>query len=220
MKKENVSKIKFTIFIAFIAFVLIFIILNWKIIRGLNIHKFLEYLEGMGTIATIVYLGMYVIKPIFIVIPSNILALGAGIVFGPIKGFLLTMVGFWISGTIAFYIARFLGKDFVEGIIGDKLMKLDKNMEKNGFKILFLLRLPPVLPYDPLSYACGLTKIRYRDFILASVIGVVPETICYSIIGREAHNPLSPKFLIPIIFLIVAVIGSKFIMDKRHGVRE
>lgn len=216
MKKETINKIKFTIFIVFIVCILVLVISNWKTIKHLEIQKLLKYLESIGPIAMIVYLGMYVIKPFFIVIPANMLALGGGIVFGPVKGFLLSMIGFWISGTIAFYISRFLGKDFVESIIGKKLMKLDNNMEKNGFKILFLLRLPPVLPYDPLSYACGLTKIKYIDFIIASLIGVVPETICYSIIGREAHNPLSPKFLVPITFLIVAVVGSKFIMDKRH----
>ena len=46
-------------------------------------------------------------------------------VFGSIKAFILTMIGFFISGTVAFYLARFLGKDFVESIIGDKLIKLD-----------------------------------------------------------------------------------------------
>ena len=218
MRKENINKIKFTIFIVFIVCILVFVLLNWNTIKHLKIHKLLKYLEGIGPVAMVVYLAMHIMKPFFIVIPSNILALGAGIVFGPIKGFLLTMFGFFLSGTVAFYISRFLGKDFVESIIGGKLMKLDNNMEKNGFKILFLLRLPPVLPYDPLSYACGLTKIKYWDFIIASLIGVVPETICYSIIGREAHNPLSPKFLIPISVLIVAVVGSKFIMDKRHKI--
>ena len=216
MKKQFISKIKFIIFIVFIVCILFWVFSNWKTIRQLDIQKLLQYLESIGPIAIVVYLAMYVIKPFFIVIPANVLALGGGIVFGPFKGFLLTMVGFLISGTIAFYISRFLGKDFVESIIGKKLMSLDNNMEKNGFKILFLLRLPPILPFDLLSYACGLTKIKYLDFIIASLIGVIPETICYSIIGREAQNPLSPKFILPITFLIVAVVGSKFIMDKRH----
>lgn len=216
MKKEKVNKVKFIIFVVFIIVTLILIAFNWHSIKGLKIHKVLKYLEDIGPIAMLVYLAFFIVKPFFIVIPSNVIAIGAGIVFGPVKGFLLTMVGFWISGTVAFNISRFLGKDFVESIIGNKLMKLDNNMGKNGFKILLLLRLPPVLPYDPLSYACGLTKIKYWDFIIASVLGVVPETICYSIIGREAHNPASPKFIIPIVVLILAVVLSKFIMDKRH----
>lgn len=216
MKKDRVNKIKFTIFIIFILAALIFIGANWHLIRNIKMHSIVKFAKDKGPLSIILYLLIYVIKPFLIVIPSNVIAIGGGVLFGPIRSFLLTMIGFWISGTIAFYIARFLGKDFVESIIGDKLMKLDNNMEKKGFKILFLLRLPPILPYDPLSYACGLTKIKYKDFIFASLLGVVPETLCYSIIGRQAHNPKSPMFIIPILILILGVVLSKFIMNKRH----
>ena len=123
------------------------------------------------------------------------------------------MTGFFISGTISFYISRYLGRGFVEGIVGDKFIKLDTNLKENGFKIILCLRLPPILPYDPLSYTCGLTNVSYRSFITASLIGVIPETLCYSIIADNFTSPLSPQFIIPVIFLIIAIASAAFFIN-------
>ena len=159
---------------------------------------------------------LFLIKPIFVILPANVIAILAGVVFGPVKGFFLSIIGLFISGTVAFYISRCLGKDFVEGILGKRLLKLDNDLEEKGFKILLLLRLPPILPFDPLSYGCGLSKIKYRDFILASLLGVMPETLCYSIMGKNFHNPFSPAFIIAITVVIVATIFSKKIISAKE----
>lgn len=213
--RSNLNKFKFNIFIIFIFVAVIVVLINKDLILTLDMQKINNFIQNQGIYAEIVYLGIYVAKPFFIIMPSNLVALLGGGVFGPVKGFVLSMIGFFISGTIAFYLARFLGKDFVESIMGEKLMKLDDNLEKKGFKILFLLRLPPILPFDPLSYACGLTKIKYSDFILASLLGVVPETICYSMMGKNFTNPLSFKFILPIVVLIIGTILAKPIMNLR-----
>ena len=88
------------------------------------------------------------------------------------------------------------------------------NLKERGFLILLLLRLPPILPYDPLSYACGLTDIKYTSFIAASLIGVVPETLCYSIMGESVLNPLSPSFIVPIIILVISTSISGILFKK------
>ena len=81
-------------------------------------------------------------------------------------------------------------------------------------KILFLLRLPPILPYDALSYTCGLTKIKYSDFIWASVLGVAPETLCYVILGMNFNNPFSVKFILPLIIIIFGIIFTKKLVKR------
>lgn len=211
---KKTDKIKFFIFITIVVLSIIFIAINWKFFRGLNVERVVRFIKHKGPYAMAIFLAIYAVKPFLVVIPSNVVAIIGGILFGPIKGFLLSMTGFWISGTIAFYLSRFLGKDFVQSIVGDKFIKLDQNMKENGFKILLLLRLPPILPYDPLSYACGFTDVEYGAFITASVLGVVPETLCYSIMGRSFRNPFSAKFIIPLILIILATVFSKKIMDK------
>lgn len=217
--KNNLSKIKFCIFIIILICGLTVLAINAEYLKTLNIQKVCQSIKENKGLASLAYIGVYIIKPFFVFIPTNILAVFSGILFGPVYGFIFTMIGFFISGTIAFFVSRYLGRDFVNGIIGNKLLKLDNNMEKNGFRILFLLRLPPILPYDPLSYACGLTKIRYKDFIIASLIGVLPETMCYSIIGENFLNPWSIEFILPIIILIAGVLLSKKIIGSKNKVK-
>jgi len=214
-KNKNVDKIKFAIFIAFIIMALVIVITNWHCIKELRIEKVVHFIREKGHYAILVYLLIFAIKPFFVVAPSNLISIAGGILFGPVKGFILSMLGFFISGTVAFYLAQFLGKDFVQRIVGDKFIKLDDNINKNGFKILFLLRLPPILPFDPLSYACGFTNIKYSKFILASVLGVIPETLCFSILGPSFKHPFSLKFMIPLAILILTTVFSKKIMNMR-----
>jgi uncharacterized membrane protein YdjX (TVP38/TMEM64 family) len=214
-KIKNMDKIKFLIFIVFAIIALVVIIMNWNHIKGLRIEKFVHFIRKKGRYAIIVYLLIFAIKPFFVIVPSNLISIAGGILFGPVEGFILSMVGFFISGTVAFHLSQFLGKNFVQSIVGDRFIKLDDKLNKNGFKILFLLRLPPILPYDPLSYACGFTNIKYRDFILASVFGVVVETLCFSILGPSCNQPFSLKFMIPFAILILVTVFSKKIMDMK-----
>lgn len=214
-KNKKVDMIKFAIFIIFIIIALVIVVANWHSIKELRIAKVVHFIREKGQYAIIVYLVIFAIKPFLVVAPSNLISVAGGILFGPVKGFILSMIGFFISGTVAFFLSQFLGKDFVQGILGDKFIKLDDNINKNGFKILFLLRLPPILPYDPLSYACGFTNIKYRSFILASVLGVIPETLCFSILGPSFKHPFSLKFIIPLAILILTTVFSKKIMNMR-----
>lgn len=214
MEKKKRVNIKFICFVSIITMAIVFLLFNINKIKLINQDMIINIIRDHEGMAELIYLGIYLIKSFFLVIPSNVVALVGGTVFGPIKGFILTMIGFYISGTVAFYIARILGKEFVDRIVKNKLLKLDNNMEKNGFKILFLLRLPPILPFDPLSYACGLSKISYKDFILASLLGVIPETLCYSIIGKSFSTPFSAGFIIPVIVLVVGTVFANYIINK------
>lgn len=215
MGKNNKNKIKFCMFVILVSVCIFTLVENWSILSNLDMDKIASFIKERGIFSSVLYLLFFIVKPFFVIIPTNIIAIAGGTMFGPIRGFLLTMAGFFISGTVAFFVARYLGRDFVEGIIGKKFIKLEDNMEKNGFKILFLLRLPPILPYDPLSYACGLTKIKYKDFILASLLGVIPETACYSVLGKSFSNPFSIEFLLPIGILMIGVISSKFLIKSK-----
>ena len=210
--KNAVNIIKFVSFILLIVTGLLILFRNRQLLMNIDIDRVVKFISEKGSLAVLIYMVIYVAKPFLVVIPSNVLAIISGIIFGPIKGFVFTMTGFFISGTIAFYVARLLGKGFVESIIGKRLLKLDNNLEHNGFKILFMLRLPPILPYDPLSYACGFTKIHYTSFIIASLIGVVPETLCYSILGKNYNNVFSFQFIIPVLILVLGVVLSTRIM--------
>ncbi|PRR79346.1 TVP38/TMEM64 family inner membrane protein YdjZ [Clostridium liquoris] len=215
MKKAGILKLSMVIIIALFVFIILEKF-NFHI-RSLNIATLVNYLRNYGQYAAICFLIICGLKPLMLFLPAAMFSVVGGILFGPFKGFILNMTGFFLSGTLAFYLSRFLEKSTIDKILKGRAININANLEKNGFKILFLLRLPPILPYDPLSYTCGLTKIKYRDFIVASLLGVIPETLCYSFMGQNILNPFSPRFIIPLSIVIIATVTSTYVFKKAHS---
>lgn len=218
MNRYRLKTILKIIIIILLIIVGLFIFSNRHMLHRLkNLPEFIGFLRSKNKSSSLIFLVTFSLKPFLLVFPSAVMSVASGILFGPVKGFLINMLGFFISGTMAFYLARILGKDTVDKILKNRAIKHNFNLKERGFLILLLLRLPPILPYDPLSYACGLTDIKYTSFITSSLIGVIPETLCYSIMGESVLNPLSSAFIVPIIILIISTSISGLLFKKaRH----
>jgi len=103
-------------------------------------------------------------------IPETIfVGIGAAL-FGPFRGFAWVWPGVLAGAAVSFLIARTLGRNFVSSLIGDRLRKYDCLIERNGFKAVFLLRLMFV-PFAPVNFGMGLTKVRFWDFFFATALG-------------------------------------------------
>ncbi|MCM8711101.1 TVP38/TMEM64 family protein [Clostridium sp. SYSU_GA19001] len=203
-----------------ISFIFIYFFIKYKkYFIHISITNLRNYILSFGSMAWIMFIIIFSFKPIVIVFPSLVLMIIAGNIFGHTKGFVLSFIGLYTSATFAFGIAKKLGKPFVYRITRDKLIKLDDNIEVHGFKIILLLRLASVFAYDPLSYAAGLTKIKYRDFIIATMLGTLPEMITYTYLGGNMANMLSKKFIIPIIALIAIATISSYIYKSYSKVK-
>lgn len=214
--KKNSKYIKIALLIILPCLSIYLISHNWHMIRHINTRTLSRYINRHGKFAALVFLVLYGIKPIFLVIPSSLVSITGGVLFKPLTAFVLNMAGFFLSGTLAFFLSRFLGKEFVDKIVKGKALKLDENIEKNGFKILFLLRLPPIFHFDIVSYTAGLSKVKYRDFILGSLLGVMPETLCYSFLGSGMKNPRSHHMIIPLVMIVVVTVVTIFIFKKNY----
>jgi uncharacterized membrane protein YdjX (TVP38/TMEM64 family) len=209
MKNSTKNIIK-TIIILCISIVFIYLIFkHQKRFSHLKLKNLRSYIISFGPYAAFIFIFLYSIKPVLIFFPALVFTAIAGNVFGPINGFFLTVIGLFTSSTFAFYLSRSLGKPFVAKITGGKLLELDENIEQHGFKLIFLMRLSTLFPYDPLSYAAGLTKISYKDFITATIIGSAPEMLAYTYVGHNMRHPSLQRVIIPVcIIVILALIGS------------
>lgn len=177
--------------------------------------RFLKrYILSYGKFSTLVFVVIYGLKPIVFIIPASLLSILAGNIFGPWIATILSLLGCFFAGTVAFYLAKILGKPFVDKMLKGKALKLDASIEKHGFLIMLLMRLSVVFPYDPLSYAAGLTKMKYRDFILGTVIGVIPEMITYSLIGKGLEHPSFLRFAIPIALVSIVAFSSYYVYKR------
>jgi uncharacterized membrane protein YdjX (TVP38/TMEM64 family) len=210
--KDKFKKVLKAILILCISMFFIYLIFKYqRLIKHINIKSLRKYILSFGPWASLALLIIYSLKPIVVVFPAVLLTVLAGNIFGPVKGFILAMAGVFFSASLAFYISKSLGKPFVDKITRGKLLKLDDNIEAYGFKIIFLMRLSTLFPIDPLSYAAGLTKMKYSNFILGTLIGLAPEMAAYSYLGQSMRHPFSKKIFIPLILIIGIAVGGVFI---------
>ncbi len=129
--------------------------------------------------AALVYVAVYVAATA-LAIPGSILTLAGGAMFGVFWGTLYTTLGANIGANLAFGIGRYLGRDGIERLGGTRLDALDRATENHGFRGLLTLRLIPAVPFNALNFGSGLTAIRWPTYAMATVIGIFPGTLVYT----------------------------------------
>jgi uncharacterized membrane protein YdjX (TVP38/TMEM64 family) len=149
----------------------------------------LDWVRDRGILGVVVYGALYVAATVFFV-PGSILTLGAGFIYGVGYGTVYVSISSTIGATAAFLVGRYLARGWVAGKVegNQRFKQIDDAVGREGWKIVGLTRLSPVFPFNMLNYAYGLTKVRLRDYVLASWIGMIPGTIMYVYIGSVAGN--------------------------------
>ena len=148
-----------------------------------------ERVHGAGALGVVAFGAIYLLSPLLL-LPASVLTLGAGFLYGRVYGTLLASPVSVAAAAIAFLLGRTLLRKRVEGrIAGDQRFEaIDKAVAENGFKIVFLLRLSPVVPFNLLNYALGVTRVPFLTYLGASVVGMLPGTFLYVSIGAAATS--------------------------------
>lgn len=154
-----------------------------------KINAVLAWVEGLGAVGMAVFVGLYIVACIF-VLPGSAITLGGGAIYGLPVGFALVSVGSTLGATLTFVIARYLARDWVAGKVeGNQTFKsMDEAVAQQGWKIVFLTRLTPLIPFNIQNYGYGLTKVSLPQYILASWIGMMPGTVLYVYFGTLGGN--------------------------------
>jgi uncharacterized membrane protein YdjX (TVP38/TMEM64 family) len=149
----------------------------------------LAWISGLGSIAPLIFILLYILACILL-LPGSLLTLGAGVVFGVIKGSIVVSIGSTLGATAAFLTGRYLARNWVSGKVAgnEKFKAVDEAVAREGWKIVLLTRLSPAFPFNLLNYAFGLTKVRLKQYFLASWIGMIPGTIMFVYIGSLAGD--------------------------------
>jgi uncharacterized membrane protein YdjX (TVP38/TMEM64 family) len=148
------------------------------------LRSFSDWVGEMGAVGILVFIVVYAIATVLMA-PGSILTIGAGFAFGLWKGFLAVSAGATVGAALAFLVARFIARAKIEAIAqrNEKFRNLDSAIGKQGAKLIFLLRLSPVIPFNLSNYFYGLTAVRFWPYVLASWIGMIPGTFLYVYIG-------------------------------------
>lgn len=151
---------------------------------GSYVPAFAAWVESLGVWGPVVFVLGYVTATIAF-IPGSLLTLAAGAIFGLGKGTLLVFIGSSMGAAGAFLIARYGARRWIERKLESKprFRAIDAAVEGQGRKIVFLMRLSPVFPFNLLNYALGLTRVRFTDYLLAC-FGMIPGTFLYVYYGK------------------------------------
>ncbi|WP_017295311.1 TVP38/TMEM64 family protein [Geminocystis herdmanii] len=154
-------------------------------------NNFTESIELWGIWGVVGFIIIYIIATIFL-IPGSALTLGAGLIFGILKGSILVSIASVTGATLSFLIGRYFLRSWVEKQIETqpKFTSIDRAVAKEGWKIVGLTRLSPLFPFVFLNYAFGVTKVSLKDYFFASWIGMLPGTIMYVYIGSIPKTAL------------------------------
>jgi len=155
---------------------------------GGYVQGFAQWVDGLGFWGPAVFVLGYVIAVVAFV-PASLLTLGAGAIFGIVHGVIYVFVAATVGSCLAFLVSRYVARSAVERKLEGKpkFAAIDRAVEAEGLKIVFLLRLTPAVPFNLLNYALGLTRVRFTDYGIASV-GMLPGTLLYVYSGKLAGD--------------------------------
>ncbi|MBI2980875.1 MAG: TVP38/TMEM64 family protein [Deltaproteobacteria bacterium] len=113
-------------------------------------------------------------------LPGSALTLVLGALYGVIPGFFYNVIASKLAAGAGFFGARYLGRDFVSRFLKGKWKEFDEQAASHGFRLIFYLRLVPLFPFNGINFGAGLSKIGFRGYALASLLGMIPGTFVYT----------------------------------------
>lgn len=144
--------------------------------------------QQLGSLAPLAFIAAYIVATVAFV-PGSLLTLAAGAMFGVVRGTVFVLTGATLGAASAFLIARFAVRRLVERRLqsSPRFAALDAALEREGRKIAFLLRLSPIIPFNLLNYALGVSGVRFGDYLIASA-GMIPGTLLYVYYGKAVGD--------------------------------
>lgn len=144
----------------------------------------ITWIQGAGVTGMAAYVLTYVVATVLL-LPGSVLTLGAGFAWGPLWGVAMVVPTSVAAATAAFLLGRTVLRPHVERRVraDPRFLAIDRAVGESGLKLVILLRLSPVLPFNLLNYALALTRVSLRDYVLGSAIGMVPAITLFVYIG-------------------------------------
>ena len=161
--------------------------------RYLQQDELRELIHGYGALAPIIYMLFYTIAPALF-LPGLPITIVGGILFGPFWGVVYTITSATAGACIAFLVSRYVARDWVEQKLRSPgWRELDEGVEKHGWKIVAFTRLIPLLPFNLLNYAFGLTKIKFVHYALATFVCMLSACIAFVVFSSSLLDLISGR---------------------------
>jgi uncharacterized membrane protein YdjX (TVP38/TMEM64 family) len=175
-----------------------------------------DYILSFGLWAPIASCFLMVLQALVAPVPSFLVTFANGLAFGVFWGWMLSLFGHVLAAAVCFWISRALGREPVEVLVGKTgLQSADRWFARWGMYAVFVGRLVPGVAFDVISYAAGLTRMRFRNFLVATALGIFPQTFLYSYLGRQAPEYVA-LFLVTSGLVVAGVVAFAVLRYRRE----
>lgn len=181
-------------------------VVNYEKLKNIDVRALVEASTGMiAAIGTI--FGIYIVKSVLFIIPASLIYISVGMAFAPLEAILINFIGIVIEVSVTYVLGLFLGGDYVNKLLskskgGQKILDLEIS---NRFSVLLGIRALPVFPIDFVSLFWGAAKCPFVKYFLASVIGIMPRVILFTILGDGIYDYIPIHLIIKIVICAIPV---------------
>ena len=158
-----------------------------EILIGGDVSQVLEIIQPWGIASPIISIFLMTMQAVLAPLPAFLITAANGMLFGVFWGIVVSLAGAMGGALVSFSISRWFYNNYVKRVLKDKKAAeyIEKISGRHGFKIVLIARLLPFVSFDLISYAAGLSSIKSRPFALATLIGMIPATIVYTMFGHK-----------------------------------
>jgi uncharacterized membrane protein YdjX (TVP38/TMEM64 family) len=160
-----------------------------------------DYGDSLGVLAVLAFVPLFV--PVNFLISWPILAGAAGLLFGTVAGTPLALAGLTAAALTQMFLARTLAAGHHGNLLPTRTRAIEDFLANNGAIAVMESRILPLLPYGVVNYSAGLTRLRYRDMALGTVVGAAPKVFAYVALGGSLNNLSSPEAIAAVTLIIV-----------------
>ncbi len=232
MKKNRLNN-KFVCIIAGIVIVILAFLAwkyeVWKLISIGYLRRFTGRIRGLGYLGIFLYLLSFVLGTMLF-LPSLPFILLGGITYGTVLGIIFASIGDLLGATMAFLVARYIMRDRIEKILNKNktFHEINEGVKHDGWRIVVLTRMVPVIPHWLQNYAYGITEISFKIYALVSLLCIVPATVVWIIaintVGRGEGDAKKTMIYLAITAVVIVVISylpkllykNKILGNKRN----
>lgn len=165
---------------------------------GIQPEQLQAGLQRVGHWAPLLYTLVYIVATLLI-LPSTALNLTGGALFGAGWGTLWTSAAAVVAAIVAFAFTRTIGRNWIADRLKGRWQAMDAEIRQGGMFYMFAIRLLPIIPYGLVNFAAGLTSIRFRDYLLGTVLGTVPGVLPFVMIGSSGLTALQTGDVLPLL---------------------
>lgn len=167
----------------------------------------LNQIKHLGWLGPFFFLLFYCLATLLI-LPTMVLTLAGGALFGPVFGTLLNLTGATLGAACAFCISRYWAHDWFARRSGPRTNKLIQGVEQRGWQFVALLRLVPIIPFNLVNYGLGITDIKFSHYFLTTLIFMTPAEIIYTYCGYAGMDAIiNPSSLYSYAIILLSLLG-------------